>query len=222
MAEFFEKLKQGLDRGITTVGVKSKQLIDTQKIKGQISSIEYKKREAFEELGEIIYLRHQIQRRYGIKTSSQAVVQDMELAEWEFALFEVLKNLSEGTIRADFVEETNSDFRITASSMLKKVEEILPKIDKPQPSQWLGRVLTRFKLHDGKTTKRIKGKLETIYTFNKKQVPAIIEDITNKQRFDEETINAKCKEIYELDEQLRERQEQLDMIHEKASKDLET
>jgi hypothetical protein len=221
MADFFEKLKQGIDRSITTVGVKSKQLIDTQKVKGQISSIEYKKKKAFEELGEIIYSRYQTQTRYGIKTPSQIAVQEMVLAEWEFALFEVLKNLCEGKIKTDFVEERNSDFRITAASILKKVKEILPKIDKPQPSQWLGRVLTRFNLHDGKTTKRIKGKLETIYAFNRNRVLSIIEDLTNKQQFDEEAINAKCKEIYELDEQLTEERRQLDMIHEKASKQLE-
>jgi hypothetical protein len=222
MADFFEKLKQGLDKGITTVGVKSKALIKTQKVKGQISSIEYKKRKAFEELGQIIYSRYQTQTRYGIKTPSQIAMQEMELGEWEFALFEVLNNLCEANIKTDLFEETNTDFRISASSLLNKVKEILPKIDKPQPSQWLGRVITKFNLDDDKITKRIKGKLETIYAFNKNRVPSIIEDVTNKQRFNEETFNTKCKEIYELDEQLTEKEKQLNMIHEKASKGLET
>jgi hypothetical protein len=222
MADFLEMLKQGLDRSITTVGVKSKELIETQKVKGQISNIEHKKRKAFEELGELIYSRYQTQTRYGIKISSQIGLQEMELGEGEFALFEVLKNLCEGNIKADFVDETNSDFRISASSILKKVKEILPKIDKLQPSQWLGRVLTRFDLHDDKITKRIKGKLETIYAFNKKRVPSIIEDVTNRQRFNEETIGTKCREIYELDEQLTEKVKQLSIIHEMASKELGT
>jgi hypothetical protein len=222
MADFLEKLKQGLDRSITTVGVKSKELIETQKVKGQISSIEQKKRKAFEKLGEMIYSRYQEHTRYGIKTSSQIALQEMELGEWEFALFEVLKNLCEGNIKTDFFDETNSDFRISASSILKKVKEILPKIDKPQPSQWLGKALTRFNLHDDKITKRIKGKLETIYAFNKKRVPSIIEDVTNRQRFNEETIDTKCKEIYDLDEQLTEKERQLNTIHELASKELET
>jgi hypothetical protein len=222
MADFLEKLKQGLDRSITTVGVKSKELIETQKVKGQISSIEQKKRKAFEKLGEMIYSRYQAHTRYGIKTSSQIALQEMELGEWEFALFEVLKNLCEGNIKTDFFDETNTDFRISASSILKKVKEILPTIDKPQPSQWLGKVLTRFNLHDDKITKRIKGKLETIYAFNKKRVPSIIEDVTNRQRFNEETIDTKCKEIYDLDEQLTEKERQLNTIHEIASKELET
>jgi hypothetical protein len=222
MADFLEKLKQGLDRSITTVGVKSKELIETQKVKGQISSIEQKKRKAFEELGEIIYSRYHTQTRYGIKTSSQSGLHEMELGEWEFALFEVLKNLCEGNIKTDFFDETSTDFRISASSILEKVKEILPKIDKLQPSQWLGRVLTRFNLHDDKITKRIKGKLETIYAFNKKRVPSIIEDVANRQRFNEETIDTKCKEIYELDQQLTEKEKQLNMIHEIASKELET
>jgi hypothetical protein len=222
MADFLDKLKQGLDRGITTVGVKSKELIETQKVKGHISSIELKKRKAFEDLGAIVYSRYQTQARYGIKTSSQIAIQEMELGEWEFALFELLNNLCEGNIRTDFFEETDTDFRISASSLLNKVNEILPKLDKPQPSQWLGRVITRFNLHDGKVTKRIKGKLETIYSFNKKRVPSIIEDVTDKQRFNEETINTKFKEIYELDEQLIDKEKQLSMIHEQALKELET
>ena len=222
MADFFEKLKQGLDRSITTVGVKSKELIETQKVKGQISSIEHKKRKALEELGEIIYSRYQTQARYGIKTSSQTALQEMELGEWEFALFEVLRNLCEGNLKTDFFDESNTDFRISASSILKKVKEIMPKIDKSQPSQWLGRVLTRFNLHDDKMPKRIKGKLETIYAFNKKRVPSIIEDVTKRQRFNEATIDTKCKEIYDLDEQLTEKEKQLNMIHETASKGLET
>lgn len=222
MADFLEKLKQGLDRSITTVGVKSKELIETQKVKGQISSIEQKKKKAFEELGEIIYSRYRTQTRYGIKTSSQIALHGMELGEWEFALFDVLKNLCEGNIKTDFFDETNTDFRISASSILKKVKEILPKIDKPQPSQWLGRILTRFDLHDDKIAKRIKGKLETIYAFNKKRVPSIIEDVTNGQRFNEQAIDTKCKVIYELDERLTEKEMQLNKIHEIASKELET
>ena len=222
MADFLEKLKQGLDRSITTVGVKSKELIETQKVKVQIRGIEQKKGKAFEELGELIYSRYQTQTRDGSKTSSQIGLQELELGEWEFALFEVLKNLCEGNIKADFFDETNSDFRISASSILKKVKEILPKIDKLQPSQWLGRLLTRFNLHDDKITKRIKGKLETIYGFNKKRVSSIIEDVTNQQRFSEETIDTKCREIYELDEQLAEKEKQLSIIHEMAAKELGT
>lgn len=55
MADFFEKLKQGIDKGITTVSVKSKEMMDTQKIKGQIDTLQRQKKTALEELGTMVY-----------------------------------------------------------------------------------------------------------------------------------------------------------------------
>jgi len=43
MADFFDKLKQELDKGITTISVKAKETIETTKIKGQISKGRQKK-----------------------------------------------------------------------------------------------------------------------------------------------------------------------------------
>ncbi len=55
MADFFDKVKQGIDKGITTVRVKSKEVIETTKIKGQIRAIQERKNAALEELGNIVY-----------------------------------------------------------------------------------------------------------------------------------------------------------------------
>lgn len=51
MAEFFDKLKEGIDK----VSIKAKETIEINKIKGQISKIQEQKRKAFEELGSIVY-----------------------------------------------------------------------------------------------------------------------------------------------------------------------
>lgn len=51
MAEFFDKIKEGIDK----VSIKAKETIEVTKIKGQISKIQEQKRKAFEELGGIVY-----------------------------------------------------------------------------------------------------------------------------------------------------------------------
>lgn len=51
MTEFFDKLKEGIDK----VSIKVKETIEINKIKGQISKIQEQKKRAFEELGSIVY-----------------------------------------------------------------------------------------------------------------------------------------------------------------------
>ncbi len=43
MADLFDKLKKGLDEGITKMKVKSKELVDSTKIKGEISNLKQRK-----------------------------------------------------------------------------------------------------------------------------------------------------------------------------------
>lgn len=55
MADFFDKVKQGVGKGLTTVSVKSKEMLETTKIKGQIGTLQEQKKDALEELGNIVY-----------------------------------------------------------------------------------------------------------------------------------------------------------------------
>ncbi len=55
MADFFDKLKQGVGKGVTTVSVKSKEMLEVSKAKSQIADIQKQKKEALEELGNIVY-----------------------------------------------------------------------------------------------------------------------------------------------------------------------
>lgn len=58
MADFFDKVKQGVGKGVTTVSVKSKEMLESSKLKSQIAEIQKQKREALEELGNIVYTMH--------------------------------------------------------------------------------------------------------------------------------------------------------------------
>jgi hypothetical protein len=55
VADLFDKLKQEVGRGVTTVSVKSKEMLEATKVKSQVSETQEKKRAALEELGNIAY-----------------------------------------------------------------------------------------------------------------------------------------------------------------------
>jgi NADH pyrophosphatase NudC (nudix superfamily) len=55
MADFFDKLKQGVGKGVTTVSVKSREMLDISRLKSQIVEVQQQKREALEELGNIVH-----------------------------------------------------------------------------------------------------------------------------------------------------------------------
>lgn len=55
MADFFDKVKQGINRGVTTVSVKSREVLDTTMLKSQIDTLNKQKKEALEALGNVVY-----------------------------------------------------------------------------------------------------------------------------------------------------------------------
>jgi hypothetical protein len=55
MTDFFDKVKQGIGKGITTVSVKSKEALETTKLKGLIGTLQERKKSSLEELGNIVF-----------------------------------------------------------------------------------------------------------------------------------------------------------------------
>lgn len=55
MEKFIKNLKKELDKGIAVVGAKSKELIETTKIKNQIAELKELKNRTLQETGEIVY-----------------------------------------------------------------------------------------------------------------------------------------------------------------------
>jgi hypothetical protein len=55
MTDFFDKLKQGINKGVATVTVKSQEMVDLTKLKTQIITAQSQKRDALEELGNLVY-----------------------------------------------------------------------------------------------------------------------------------------------------------------------
>ena len=55
MPDFLDKVKQSVGKGVTTVSVKSKEMVETAKLKSQVGELEHRRKEALEELGNIAY-----------------------------------------------------------------------------------------------------------------------------------------------------------------------
>ena len=55
MADLFQKVKQGIGKGVTTASVKSREVVETTKIKSQINRLQDQKKALLEELGSIVY-----------------------------------------------------------------------------------------------------------------------------------------------------------------------
>ena len=55
MADFFDKLKDGIGKGVTAASVKSKELLESNKVKGQIDNLQKQRRESLLELGSIVF-----------------------------------------------------------------------------------------------------------------------------------------------------------------------
>jgi hypothetical protein len=54
MTLFFDKVKHGFSKGMTTVSIRSKELLDTNRLNSQIAECERQKREAQAELGKTV------------------------------------------------------------------------------------------------------------------------------------------------------------------------
>jgi len=55
MAELLDKIKENIGKGLTTVTVASKELIETSRLKGEIAAARRRRRELVEELGSIVF-----------------------------------------------------------------------------------------------------------------------------------------------------------------------
>lgn len=80
MPEFFEALKQSIDKGVTTFSVKSKELIETTRINAEIGSLNDRKRALYEALGKdvvALYIQDNLDSESEIKAKCQTVL-DLE------------------------------------------------------------------------------------------------------------------------------------------------
>lgn len=172
MAEFLDKLKGTIDKSISTVNVKSKEIIGKQRIRLQISELQAERKIALQDLGKIIHASYEASG--GSDPFAVDSLKDLPQSEgfildkWDRSVLDVLQVINDGELRDKLFEETEEEFKITAKQLLEEVQKHLPESEKKgQNLQWLGRVLGKYDLADGKYSKRINKERETVYVFDK-------------------------------------------------------
>ena len=180
MAEFLDKLKVRIDKGLTTVNVKSKEIIERQKIRLHLSEIEAERKMVFQELGKLTYGQYQLSGGVPDFTAGQV---------YRYGGFARPRQVGGvrprrarqyigGELPGILFEDTAKQFKVTAKTLCEEVEKHLPDSEKKgQNLQWLGRVLGKFKLAAKKVSKRIDGERETVYVFDKQKTRSILEGV---------------------------------------------
>ncbi len=171
MADFLGKLKGKINKGISTVNIKSKELIEKQKIKLQLSELEAGKKNILLELGKLAYLMIEAS-----DAASQIAIDDkpkstkLKPDKWEQAVLNVLASICDEKLDSILFENTDKEFKITAKALSAEVQKSIPKSEqKGQNLQWLGRVLGKFGIATRKFSKRINRERETVYEFDKQK-----------------------------------------------------
>ena len=79
MTEFLDKVKDGFDKGVTVVSVRSKEMLEAAKIKTRIGSLANQKKDALEELGSLVYAMRQ---QGGLDLGQEAADKCAEIADF--------------------------------------------------------------------------------------------------------------------------------------------
>lgn len=217
MAEFLDKLKDRLDKGITTVNEKSRELISRQKIRIHLTELRAERELLVKELGRLTYESWEPSGGLGFMAASgdgrgKEIEDDSLPDQWKESVFTVLRRISGGELKNLLLEDTARQFKVTAKTLYDEVDKLIPDSEKKgQNLQWLGRVLGKSGLSVKKASRRIDGERETVYVFDRKKTAAVLEDIPEYEGGAEsaggDSINPgnpdalikKCRKIHEID-----------------------
>lgn len=213
MAEFLDKLKHRLDKGLTTVNEKSREIISRQKIRIHLTELRAERDLLLKELGRLTYESYEPSGSLGFMSAPDAETEDGALPDkWKESVFIVLRKISGGELGNLLIEDTAKQFKITAKTLYDEVEKLIPDSEKKgQNLQWLGRVLGKSGLPVKKISRRIDGERETVYVFDRKKTAVLLKDLPEAGSETENTggdslspaspdpLLRKCRKIYEID-----------------------
>jgi len=228
MADLLGKIKGKIDKGISKVNVKSKEIIEKQKIKLQISELEAAKKIILLELGELTHLLIESSGTNGetftVNATTAIKSQEIKPDKWEELVLNVLESICEGKLDSLLFESTEKDFKITAKALSAEVQKSLPKSEqKGQNLQWLGRVLGKFEITSRKYSKRINHNRETVYEFNRENTLTALKKVKGGSMYKEkdtkgqnanykELMMSKSNEINALDTKITKLEEKLSNV----------
>ena len=214
MAEFLDKLKTRLDKGLSTVNEKSKEIISRQKIRIHLTELRAERDLLLKELGKLTYESWEPSGSLGFITGAgDGKPDDSALPDmWKESVFVVLRRISGGELGELLIEDTAKQFKITAKTLYDEVEKLIPNDEKKgQNLQWLGRVLGKSGLPVKKISRRIDGERETVYVVDRKKTAALLKDLPEAEGETEsagagnltpgnpDALLRKCRKIREID-----------------------
>lgn len=138
--------------------------------------------------------------------------QQAEIGEWEGALFEVLNDFCEGEYIGHLyggefkgkLKESDDEIKLLGTTLCSQVRAVLPESDKYPTPQWLGQVLGKYDLIEDKDRRRIDGKLETIYLFQKKRVLSILKKLRTQEQGEEKSNHYGGLEVFSDEKGIKE------------------
>ncbi|MDH8677838.1 hypothetical protein QE109_06750 [Fusibacter bizertensis] len=78
MSDLFGKLKQGIDKSTKVIGAKSASLIDSNKVKSEISTLNKSKDELLSQVGLLVYEADPLNFSYELVRSSVEAIQSLD------------------------------------------------------------------------------------------------------------------------------------------------
>jgi Fe2+ transport system protein B len=144
MADFFNKLKQTLDKGAKVVATKSSSAIDTTKLRAEIASLSKKKQELLLQVGRLVYENRQGSFDMELVALQMTDIEalDTEIAEKENQI-EIIKEETDAKLSAihqptvsevvedvaEKVEDVVEEVAETVEDIVESIEEEIDKID---------------------------------------------------------------------------------------------
>lgn len=131
MAGFFSKMKQDITKNVNALSVKSSSMIETNKLKNEISSIKKQKTDIFQSIGEKVYsmkLEEQIDLSQLEEQFEKLAGLDSQIAEKEKAIEEVAKKKEEelNALNSQTAQEA-SDIKCQCGASITKDTKFCPK-----------------------------------------------------------------------------------------------
>lgn len=222
MAEFLDKLKVRLDKGLETVNVKSKEIIGRQKIRLHLSELEAEKKMVLQDLGKLAYRQFQISGDSPGFAQGQPAAPTAALDKWEESVLGVLGRISDGQLKGILFEDAPKQFKITAKTLYEEVAKLIPDSEKKgQNLQWLGRVLGKFRLAAKKVSKRIDGERETVYVFDRQKTRSALESVkpgveksekspkAGSSASDADAMLTSCRKLSDIDSKIEKLRKQM-------------
>lgn len=223
MAEFLDKLKGRIDKGISTVNTKSKEIIGRQKIRLHLSELSAERKLLLQELGKLAYSCYQPPDRLdlGAGAASEGNPEGGSAINgvWESAVVAALKRISGGGSKDALLEDTAGRFSLTAGALYIETGKLLPESEKKGRIMRLGRVIGKLGLASKKESRIADGVRETVYVFDRRAIDSLPEYTAGTAGTPDmpgtaSSMIAKCRKIREIDSGIAKLEKELEKIAE--------